>query len=205
MQAGSSGSNVLLQPLPALRPHQYYVAVPPPPLLLRFLKRLPLPSPVLLIFPRWTRHPCHDISLLTPFPISILRVCFHCKTLLLHVDRTVRRRSLAVRQLKRFTFSTFTPLDVTYRSLHPDSNTRWRLLSCNHHSSHQLRQYLKSTEETSLGCKQYGEMRASCATTSYLFCMVWLCSQSLGSRWNQAFWQHSWPLVSKKQARCTRQ
>ena len=59
-QPGSLGASVLDHPLPHLQ-HKYYIAVPPPPLLTKFISRLPLSTPVLLILPAWPAHPSHAV------------------------------------------------------------------------------------------------------------------------------------------------
>lgn len=59
-QPGSLGASVLDHPLPHLR-HKYYIAVPPPPLLTKFISCLPLSTPVLLILPAWPSHPSHAV------------------------------------------------------------------------------------------------------------------------------------------------
>lgn len=53
---GSMGAQVEHHPLPFI-PGGYYFSHPPPPLIISFLKRLPLPSPVLLIVPQYPSSP----------------------------------------------------------------------------------------------------------------------------------------------------
>lgn len=53
---GSMGTQVEHHHLPAI-PGGYYFAHPPPPLISSFIKRLPLPSPVLLIVPQYPKSP----------------------------------------------------------------------------------------------------------------------------------------------------